>query len=180
MIGTTNAAGSNGNVTADMLGIVIKGNSTPVGASAEQYVIVKDSTISGITDGLYTAARAIPANTAIDATYLTAVSNGGLNDIVKYKSSDVASNISASAWSVTNSAYGRIAMVSYVFKPTSNLVSGTTICTLPYHPHQYLYIGLVNANAKNVITATLNTGGLITLTMDMPTNYFEGSFCYFI
>ena len=69
MIGTTNAVGSN--VTADMLGIVIKGNSTPIGASAGYYVIVKNSTISGITDGLYKAAQTIPANTAIDSTYLT-------------------------------------------------------------------------------------------------------------
>lgn len=75
-------AGDGGDVTADMLGIVIDGNSTPVGASAEQYVIVKNSTISGITDGLYTAAQAIPANTAIDFTYLTAVSDGGLNSVL--------------------------------------------------------------------------------------------------
>jgi hypothetical protein len=67
--------------TFDMLGIVITGNSTPVGASIGQYVIVKNSTISGITDGLYTAAQAIPANTAIGATYLTAVSGGGLNSV---------------------------------------------------------------------------------------------------
>lgn len=77
MIGTTNAAG--GNVTADMLGIVIKGNSTPVGASIGQYVIVKNSTISGITDGLYNARLEIPANTAIDDTYLSPVSEGGFN-----------------------------------------------------------------------------------------------------
>ena len=73
--------GNVGDVTADMLGIVIDGNSTPVGASAGQYVIVKNSTISGVTDGLYKAALAIPANTAIDATYLTAVSNGGFNSL---------------------------------------------------------------------------------------------------
>lgn len=72
---------SGGDVTADMLGIVINGNSTPVGASAGQYVIVKNSTISGVTDGLYKASLAIPANTAIDATYLTAVSGGGLNSL---------------------------------------------------------------------------------------------------
>lgn len=66
----------------DMLGIVIDGNSTPVGASAGQYVIVKNSTISGVTDGLYTAAQIIPANTAIDSTYLTAVSNGGFNSLL--------------------------------------------------------------------------------------------------
>ena len=73
---------SGGDVTADMLGIVIDGNSTPVGAAVGQYVIVKNSTITGVTDGLYTAAQAIPANTAIDSTYLSAVSGGGLNGVL--------------------------------------------------------------------------------------------------
>ena len=81
-----------GDVTADMLGIVINGNSTPVGASVGQYVIVKNSTITGITDGLYTAAQAIPANTAIDATYLTEVSGGGLNAVVLHVSSKTYAN----------------------------------------------------------------------------------------
>lgn len=81
MIGTTNAVGSN--VTADMLGIVIKGNSTTIGADTiGQYVIVKNSTISDRPDGLYTAAKVIPANTAIDATYLSEpISGGGLNSL---------------------------------------------------------------------------------------------------
>ena len=79
--------GNVGDVTADMLGIVIDGNSTEVGASAGQYVIVKNSTISGVTDGLYKAALAIPANTAIDATYLSSstVDGGGLNDLQAYQ-----------------------------------------------------------------------------------------------
>ena len=42
-------------------------------------MLVRNSTITDITDGLYTAAQAIPANTVIDKTYLTAVSGGGLN-----------------------------------------------------------------------------------------------------
>lgn len=65
----------------DMLGIIIDGNSTSVDASIGQYVIVKNSTISDITDGLYTAAQAIPANTAISSEYLTAVNNGGFNSL---------------------------------------------------------------------------------------------------
>lgn len=88
-----------GDVTADMLGIVINGNSTPVGASVGQYVIVKNSTISGITDGLYTAAQTIPANTAIDSTYLRAVSNGGLNSIAtNVYSLSAAANVTLSTY----------------------------------------------------------------------------------
>ena len=67
---------------ANALAVVVDGNKAAVSAAIGQYVIVKNSTITSITDGLYTAAQAIPANVAIDATYLTAVSRGGLNDIV--------------------------------------------------------------------------------------------------
>jgi hypothetical protein len=181
MIGTTNAAGGNGNVTADMLGIVIKGNSTPVGASKGQYTIVKNSTINGITDGLYTAAQAIPANTAIDSTYLTAVTNGGLNDTVKYMSSRVTSNIPTNVWDVTNNVCGRIAMVTYIFRPTSKIISGTKIFTLPYHSRRHIYIDFFDASDHIAISATLNTNGDVNLTADMTANhYFEGSFCYII
>ena len=63
------------------IGIVIDGNKAASTAALGQFVVLKNSTISGRADGLYTAAKAIPANTAIDSTYLTAVSNGGLNHL---------------------------------------------------------------------------------------------------
>lgn len=71
---------------ADEVGIVINGNTSSIGASVGQYVFLRNSTISGRADGLYTAAQAIPANTPISASYLTAVSNGGLNDMLRYVS----------------------------------------------------------------------------------------------
>ena len=58
------------------IGIIVDGNKSALGASTGQYVILKNSTITGKTDGLYKAAQAIPANTAIDGSYLTAVSGG--------------------------------------------------------------------------------------------------------
>ena len=66
---------------SDEIGIVVDGNKTvfPTGAAIGQYIILRNSTISGCTDGLYTAAKAIPFDTVIDSTYLTAVSGGGLN-----------------------------------------------------------------------------------------------------
>lgn len=66
---------------ANALAVVIDGNKAAVSAAVGQYVLVKNSTITSISDGLYTAAQAIPAATAIDATYLTAVSKGGLNQL---------------------------------------------------------------------------------------------------
>ena len=61
--------------------ILINGDTCATGAAAGQYVYLKDSTITGCTDGLYKATQAIPANTIIDYTYLTAVSAGGLNSL---------------------------------------------------------------------------------------------------
>lgn len=66
---------------ANALAIVVDGNKSAVSATVGQYVIVKNSTITSVSDGLYTAAKAIPAGTAIDATYLKAVSKGGLNAV---------------------------------------------------------------------------------------------------
>ena len=61
------------------LGIVLNGNTTSVAVAKGQYVIVENSTITGITDGLYTAAAAWDAGFTVTAAYLTAVPNGGLN-----------------------------------------------------------------------------------------------------
>lgn len=61
---------------------VITGAASPPTSIQEgSYIILRNSTITGITDGLYKATQAIPANTMIDSTYLTAVSGGGLNDL---------------------------------------------------------------------------------------------------
>ena len=71
------------NTVDESIAIRVSGNKTTYasGAAIGQYIIVDGSTITGITDGLYKAAKAIPYNTVIDSTYLTAASGGGLNDL---------------------------------------------------------------------------------------------------
>lgn len=71
------------NTVDESIAIRVSGNKTTYasGAAIGQYVIVDGSTIPGITDGLYKSAKAIPYNTGIDSTYLTAVSGGGMNDL---------------------------------------------------------------------------------------------------
>ena len=71
------------NATQSDIAIIIEGNQTAHtgGVAVGEYVTVRNSTIFGITDGLYKATQAIPANTAIDSTYLTAVDGGGLNEL---------------------------------------------------------------------------------------------------
>lgn len=80
LISSAAVAGALGTLS-DTVAIVIDGDQSALGAAVGQYVLLKNSTITGAADGLYTAATAIPANTDIDATYLTAVTAGGLNDL---------------------------------------------------------------------------------------------------
>lgn len=68
-------------VKTNELGVVITGARPSMVVSADQYVIVRDSTISGITDGLYIAVNALSPSADVTAANLTAVSAGGLNRI---------------------------------------------------------------------------------------------------
>ena len=65
------------------LAIIVDGNKTSYasGAAIGDFVLVENSTISGITDGMYKAAKAIPYNTAIDSSYLSSLNTGALNSI---------------------------------------------------------------------------------------------------
>lgn len=81
------------NSTQSDIAIIIEGNQTTHtgGAAVGEYVIIRNSTISGITDGLYKAVQAIPANTVIDSTYLAAV-DGGIGSEVATINSKITSN----------------------------------------------------------------------------------------
>lgn len=63
------------------IGVVITGKRPSMAVDAGQYVIVRNSTISGITDGLYTANTTLSPSTDVTAANLTAVSGGGLNSL---------------------------------------------------------------------------------------------------
>ena len=64
------------------IGVVITGNRPSMVVAEGQYVIVRNSTISGVTDGLYTANAALSPSTDVTAANLTAVSGGGLNNLI--------------------------------------------------------------------------------------------------
>ena len=65
--------------TQSDLDYIIKGNSSSVSIAARKFVSVRGSTITGVTDGIYIAAKAIPASTTLDSSYFTAVTGGALN-----------------------------------------------------------------------------------------------------
>ena len=78
------------------IGVVITGKRPSIAVTAGQYVIVRNSTISGITDGLYTANAALSPSTDVTAANLTSVSKGGLNSL-STRLDDAFKNITATA-----------------------------------------------------------------------------------
>ena len=57
---------------------IINGKRCSLGAASGDYVLLRNSTIAGKTDGAYKATKAIPANTDLDSTYLGSPITGGM------------------------------------------------------------------------------------------------------
>lgn len=154
----------------DALGIIVDGNKAAVSATTGQYIILRNSTITGKTDGLYTAAKSIPANTAIDGTYLTAVSGGGLNALNGKITTTSTTATLASGWSVAsgqNIIYksGNIAsMLLWVSGGTITQNTWNTIATIPsaYRPLINVdFLGINNGTDKAVHCQITNDGRLL-------------------
>lgn len=157
---TTNAQNLTGeigrakNVEQDLMegmAILINGDRSATGAAAGQYVYLKDSTITGAADGLYKAAQAIPANTVIDVTYLTAVSAGGLNSL-----NDSLANliIEAEVHGVASNAEAVISFPSGFTKANTRVVYSYLYLTsaTPRYPNavDVLYIDDNGIHVKNL------------------------------
>ena len=59
---------------------IINGKQCALGAASGDYVLLRNSTITGKSDGAYIATKAIPANTDIDSTYLGNAITGGISN----------------------------------------------------------------------------------------------------
>ena len=89
---------------AEAVAYIVDGNKAAVSIAQGKYVTLINSSISGLSDGLYKAAQAITANTAIDSTYLTAVS-GGLGEEVSSLNTQIANfGMKSKTWSLANGA----------------------------------------------------------------------------
>ena len=128
------------------IAIVINGSTASVNVSSGQYVVVINSTISGITDGLYKATAAVTAGTAFTSAKLTAVSNGGFNALN--------SGISTNTTNILTTQ-GEIATVINGNKASSNVVSGQ-------------YVVVANSSISGIsngfykATANVNSGTAFT------------------
>ena len=156
-------------VMNDDIGIVVNGNKTAAGVSATigQYVILKNSSVTGCTDGLYTAAKAIPAATPIDSTYLTSVSGGGLNAL-----NDQITNVETTTVNCPDASYdtttnlikinltkiGKVCMMLISTGRTKALAANALIGNIPegYRPASFVNVWETSIPARFAIETNGN------------------------
>lgn len=63
------------------IAIIINGSTSAKNVTAGQYVLVQNSGMTGVNDGLYIANTTVSAGTPFTSAYLVAVSDGGLNSL---------------------------------------------------------------------------------------------------
>lgn len=63
------------------IAIIINGSTSAKNVTAGQYVLVQNSGMTGVNDGLYISNTSVSAGTPFTSAYLDAVSNGGLNSL---------------------------------------------------------------------------------------------------
>ena len=153
----------------DGLAIVVDGNKTAHigGAASGDYVLVKNSTIADILDGGYTAAKAIPANTVIDKTYLTPCSKGIANSLSEHITKHTISSstrvaLSSTPYTATSDGYMYIACGTAANNYEYGAVDGINIISVTSqdgsgYMHGYLYNSIfVRKGASLSITGTGN------------------------
>lgn len=165
---------------AEEIAIVITGARPSMVVTAGQYVIVRSSTISGITDGLYTANSALSPSTDVTAANLTAVSNGGFNKL----SADIKSATNVIKGTVTPIASINTNAGSYYLKRIGDIVyymfrftlvnttpsSNFELCSLPqgfYPSNRVICVAdrLWNRQTSDMpetLACTINVDGLVS------------------
>ena len=117
--------GNIGAADAAEIGKVVNGNTcSDFTLNKGDYVIVKNSTISGITDGLYTysSSTSKSAGTAVSAGELTAVSGGGLNELNSKSTANVTSitNFTPNS-AITLVKQGKVCYAYFALEATSDI-----------------------------------------------------------
>jgi len=123
---------------AQSLAPIVKGKQCAVSVASGKYVLLMGSTITGKADGAYKATKAIPANTDIDGTYLTAATDGFANSL-----SDQIGNITIkhATETITTNANG------WLYFPYHRVVVSATISG------EYYHILILNGVSNNQLTS---------------------------
>ena len=152
----------------DGIAIVIDGNKAKVAADKGQYILLKNSTITGKEDGGYTAAKDIPADTVLDDTYLsTKLSEGIANSLndqitnkIKYTDSVLFTLSSATAPTKTINATSGHRSIMFICDSNSSRCGIYTLATTSANIFQNTAI-----LAASGVTFDVSQTGKLTLTV---------------
>lgn len=126
--------------TAD-LAPIINGKRCALSVASGGFVLLRNSTITGKADGAYTAAKAIPANTDLDESYLTAVSGGVANALNGKIATYEKTTVTAGAKYTVNRSkllkFGNWVLMEVKVTANSAASNTDTLCTVPngYKPN---------------------------------------------
>lgn len=151
---TTIPQAINNKAPIESLAIPIVGNVATSNVAVGKFVYVKNSTIAGITDGLYIAVNAISANTPFTSADLTSTdtAEGGLNTlndkIKKYEVSvDKTFNDGQSTYVVLGPGISGYTLVGCSYKPDQD-GSSNFIIFCPFLDTNIWYIRATNTQAS--------------------------------
>lgn len=121
------------------LSALVEGNTCSIALTKNHYVIVRNSTISGISDGIYRVNANIPAYTAITSANLYTITSGGLNDLfdqvqnlIDNHHTDTTTTATGSGLTATFKKRDHTVMMSIATGTASaQITAGTTILTVP-------------------------------------------------
>lgn len=142
----------NGKAKNNELAIVITGARPSTVVSVGQYVLVRDSIIVGITDGLYKAVNALSPSTDVTMSDLSAVSIGGLNNIgvIKDGSFTVNSSFTYDVCYVMPKEQNGLVLLYVYFKAN-------------FTANQYTRVGVVSPPPPREILETVSYGNQTAL-----------------
>ena len=160
------------------LGIVVNGNKTAHagGAAIGQYIILRNSTITGCANGVYTAAKAIPYDTVIDSTYLTPCPDGGLNalnaSLTFEDRSDRISIYNGRARSIEQKIYRKYSngFVEIWIKGISENIGGSLQALLAVSGTNPEIAGIYTRGTGSCVPAVLDAGRTIDVPAGIPTS----------
>lgn len=148
------------------IGVVITGNRPSRAVSAGKYVIVRNSTISGISDGLYTSNSALSPSTDVTAANLSAVLSGGLNMVAPISLGGTGANAENQARVNLETAFVRRFVIGGGATLTLSC-SGVQACLMvaagtATTRHGLYIVGKVTSDESSpIITTIYNASGLV-------------------
>lgn len=164
--------------TLEDIAILVNTDYATQAITSGQYVIVINSTITGITDGIYKAVNNVSANTSLTSADLTTISNGGLNDLLQVINNFKDDVDTSTTTTITNNgltaAFRKRDKLASLTISTGSLTgavaANATILTVPagYRPVvTQILVGLIGTT---LVRYTISTSGALTCNTALAAN----------